>query len=67
MAIVILGLFSSTIVGIEGPIDLSIAHGKFSPTIVNIGGETIPCAIDRAKARDRKKKYKLLYSRSKFY
>lgn len=39
MAIVILGLFSNTIVGIEGAIALSIAHGFISPAMFTaVGG-----------------------------
>lgn len=39
MAIVILGLFSNTIIGIEGAILLSIAHGLVSPAMfVLVGG-----------------------------
>jgi NADH-ubiquinone oxidoreductase chain 4 len=38
-AIVVLGLFSNTIVGIEGAIRLSIAHGFISPAMfVLVGG-----------------------------
>lgn len=38
MAIVILGLFSNTIVGIEGAIALSIAHGVISPAMFSLVG-----------------------------
>lgn len=38
MAIVVLGLFSNTIVGIEGAIALSIAHGVISPAMFTIVG-----------------------------
>nr|ATX62064.1 hypothetical protein [Tremella fuciformis] len=39
MAIVVLGLFSNTIVGIEGAILLSIAHGLISPALfILLGG-----------------------------
>lgn len=39
MAIVVLGLFSNTIVGIEGAIALSIAHGVVSPAMfILVGG-----------------------------
>jgi NADH-ubiquinone oxidoreductase chain 4 len=39
MAIVVLGLFSNTIVGIEGAIALSIAHGVISPAMfILVGG-----------------------------
>ena len=39
MAIVVLGLFSNTIVGIEGAILLSIAHGFISPAMfILVGG-----------------------------
>lgn len=39
MAIVVLGLFSNTIIGIEGAIVLSIAHGFISPALfVIVGG-----------------------------
>lgn len=39
MAIVVLGLFSNTIVGIEGAIALSVAHGLISPAMfILVGG-----------------------------
>lgn len=38
MAIVVLGLFSNTIVGIEGAIALSIAHGVISPAMFTLVG-----------------------------
>ena len=38
MAIVVLGLFSNTIVGIEGAIRLSVAHGLISPAIFTLVG-----------------------------
>lgn len=38
MAVVVLGLFSNTIVGIEGAILLSIAHGFISPAIFTLVG-----------------------------
>lgn len=38
MAIVVLGLFSNTIVGIEGAIVLSIAHGVISPAMFMLVG-----------------------------
>jgi NADH-ubiquinone oxidoreductase chain 4 len=38
MAIVVLGLFSNTIIGIEGAIALSIAHGVISPAMFTIVG-----------------------------
>jgi NADH-ubiquinone oxidoreductase chain 4 len=39
MAVVVLGLFSNTIVGIEGAIRLSIAHGFISPALfILVGG-----------------------------
>jgi NADH-ubiquinone oxidoreductase chain 4 len=39
MAIVVLGLFSNTIIGIEGAIALSIAHGVISPAMfILVGG-----------------------------
>lgn len=38
MAIVVLGLFSNTIIGIEGAILLSIAHGFISPAMFTIVG-----------------------------
>jgi NADH-ubiquinone oxidoreductase chain 4 len=41
MAIVILGLFSNTIVGIEGAIALSIAHGVISPAMFTLVGLTV--------------------------
>jgi NADH-ubiquinone oxidoreductase chain 4 len=41
MAIVVLGLFSNTIVGIEGAILLSIAHGFISPAMFTLGGSSL--------------------------
>jgi len=39
MAVVVLGLFSNTIIGIEGAIALSVAHGVISPAMfVLVGG-----------------------------
>ena len=38
IAIVVLGLFSNTIIGIEGAIALSIAHGVISPAIFTLVG-----------------------------
>jgi NADH-ubiquinone oxidoreductase chain 4 len=39
MAVVVLGLFSNTIIGIEGAIALSIAHGVISPAMfILVGG-----------------------------
>jgi NADH-ubiquinone oxidoreductase chain 4 len=39
MAVVVLGLFSNTIIGIEGAIALSIAHGVISPALfILVGG-----------------------------
>lgn len=39
MAVVVLGLFSNTIIGIEGAITLSIAHGVISPAMfILVGG-----------------------------
>jgi NADH-ubiquinone oxidoreductase chain 4 len=39
MAVVILGLFSNTVIGIEGAILLSIAHGFVSPALfISVGG-----------------------------
>ncbi len=38
MAIVVLGLFSNTIIGIEGAIALSIAHGVISPAMFMLVG-----------------------------
>lgn len=38
MAIVVLGLFSNTIIGIEGAIALSIAHGVISPAMFTLVG-----------------------------
>jgi NADH-ubiquinone oxidoreductase chain 4 len=41
MAIVVLGLFSNTIIGIEGAIALSIAHGFISPALFTLVGGVI--------------------------
>jgi len=38
MAIVVLGLFSNTIIGIEGAIALSVAHGVISPAMFTLVG-----------------------------
>ncbi|KAJ3078496.1 NADH dehydrogenase subunit 4, partial [Physocladia obscura] len=39
MAVVVLGLFSNTVIGIEGGIALSIAHGVISPAMfILVGG-----------------------------
>lgn len=38
MAIVVLGLFSNTLIGIEGAISLSIAHGLISPAMFTLVG-----------------------------
>jgi NADH-ubiquinone oxidoreductase chain 4 len=48
MAIVILGLFSNTIIGIEGAILLSIAHGLVSPALFTCVGGII---YDRTHTR----------------
>jgi len=41
MAIVVLGLFSNTIVGIEGAIALSVAHGLISPAMFVLVGSVL--------------------------
>jgi len=41
MAIVVLGLFSNTIIGIEGAIALSIAHGFISPAMFTLVGGVV--------------------------
>jgi NADH-ubiquinone oxidoreductase chain 4 len=48
MAIVVLGLFSNTIVGIEGAILLSIAHGFISPAMFTLVGGVL---YDRVHTR----------------
>lgn len=48
MAIVVLGLFSNTIIGIEGAILLSIAHGFISPAMFTLVGGVM---YDRAHTR----------------
>jgi NADH-ubiquinone oxidoreductase chain 4 len=48
MSVVILGLFSNTIIGIEGAILLSIAHGFVSPALfISVGG----VIMDRLQTR----------------
>lgn len=41
MAIVVLGLFSNTIIGIEGAIALSVAHGLVSPAMFMLVGSVL--------------------------
>jgi NADH-ubiquinone oxidoreductase chain 4 len=48
MAIVVLGLFSNTIIGIEGAILLSIAHGFISPAMFTLVGGVL---YDRVHTR----------------
>lgn len=48
MAIVVLGLFSNTIIGIEGAIALSIAHGFISPAMFTLVGGVV---YDRTHTR----------------
>jgi NADH-ubiquinone oxidoreductase chain 4 len=48
IAIVVLGLFSNTIIGIEGAIALSVAHGFISPAIFTLVGGVL---YDRGHTR----------------
>jgi len=42
MAVVTLGIFSNTLIGIEGALVLGVAHGLISPALFHgVGGLTI--------------------------